>query len=190
MTDAAQHFQQVLGSKWETVYKKADDFYHRANREISTIATEAMIFKSNVRATGTAAAQKAMDFFHYDATRQQLHSLHGYVSKVNDTVQKEVPLRMTMAAEYLKCQASDKLFTVENNAYMAFAKIHSESKQALKNAMHDAGNEIGGMVNPEIASDLLSFYHDVKSLQKDVQETIDENLDEIKKSKGWTRKRV
>jgi hypothetical protein len=180
---AGEALRQKIGSEWETVHKKADDYYHKANRDISNIKTEALIFKSNIRTATVDAGKKAMDFFHYDATRQQLHSLTGFVGKINETVQKEVAVRLSIAETYLKSQTNDAVLSVENNVNQVFAKINVETKMAIKGAMRNIGSELGGMVNPEIASDLLSYYHDVKSMAQDVQNEITNDLQQVKESK-------
>jgi|GEM_PF-2461598 len=178
--DMKQKLQASLGKDWQTVYKTYEDYYHKANKEISNITTEAMIFKNNVRAAVDNVGRKAMDFFDVDATRMQLHSLQGYIGKVNDTVHKEVLLRLTMAMDYLKSQVDNEIFDIKSNAQKTFAKIQTESKEYIKGAMREIGQDLGGIVNPQMAADLVSFYHDAKSLATDAANAVTDELTEIK----------
>lgn len=160
--------QETLKDACEPVNKVIDEYYHKANREISTIKTEYYMLRSSIRSATLDAKNKAMDFFDYDGVRHSLFSLQGTVQKVNEAVQKEIPVRLAHYENYIKNQVDSEVMDIKKNAMQGFAKFQAESKEKIKGAMREIGNELGGLVNPELASDIMGYYHDAREIKKEI----------------------
>lgn len=156
-----------------------EDYYHKANKEISSIKTEYFILRSSLRSMADAEGHKVLDFFNTQGIRHSMVSLQGTMQKISETVYKEIPVRLAHYEDYVKNQVDNELLDIKNNVLQGFAKFQSESKEKIKGVMREIGHELGGLVNPELASDLVGYYHDARAVKDEVVKGLQEVKDSI-----------
>jgi hypothetical protein len=165
LQNAQNAAQQVV----DHVVNAATEEYNKQVARLSKFKTDYLILQNNVRSMA-ASQNKIFNFFDDYSCFPQLHTAKVYMDHVNNLVQKEIPLKIAYAEDYIKNQLDDKLFNYTDNASRVFARLHTEGKEYLKGAMRQVGSELGGMVNPELPADFVTYLKKVpdKAIQNDL----------------------
>ena len=174
---------QRQSAEWKAAWEKfSRDFGQAASGHLATMRTDFLVFRNNLRLVevqGTAAVkQRVFDVFNSYPCYPQLHTAQVYAGAINDLARREIPIKIKYAQEYVRHQLDNVGLEVKNNAARLFAEVHQEAQELLKGAMREAGKELGGLVNPEVAGRYLTLLKDgsakaqatLDALQRDGQE--------------------
>jgi hypothetical protein len=164
---------------WQQKYKEFSKSYNDAvNGKIATLKTDFLVFKNNLSITLDDNKKQVFDFFNSYACYPQLHTAQVYMAAVDNIVHKEIPLKIKFARDYIVNQIDNTELEVKNNASRVFAEVHSEAKEWLKGAMKEAGKELGGIMSPQLAPDLLTFLKDKSAKAKNTLTDFQNNNEE------------
>jgi len=140
--------------------KRYDDFrqvYQEENAKISRLKTDFILFRNNYR---QKADQILFDFHQDYACFPQMHTAQVYVQTITDMVHKEIPVRMKYAEDYFKNQVDDFVLETKQNVSRVFAEIKADTKELVKTSMREIAHELGGLVNPELSADFMTYMKD------------------------------
>lgn len=170
--DLEQLKQKIIAANpaigWQKEYENVRAAYFAEMAKISELQTEFIVFRNNFRQKLVNEKEKYLEFFHEYACVAQMHTAKVCVKAVNDIVQKEVFVRIQYAQDYIKNQFSDALLDVKTNVSRVFAEIKAESKEMVKSAIRNIAQEMGGILNPDMAADFLTFAKDVRNRADDI----------------------
>lgn len=124
------------------------------NEELSKLETEYITLRGSLR---KKVEKDALDFFNQHACMPQLQTAKVYIKEVNDLVNKQIPVKLKYAEDYLKHQVDNTYLEVKENIAKTFAEIKGDTKARIKNALRELNGELAGVVNLEVAADYLSF---------------------------------
>lgn len=143
------------------------DFGQAASGHLATMRTDYLIFRNNLRLAEanlrdgeTALRRRVFDVFDSYPCYPQLHTAQVYAQAINELARREIPLKIKYAEDYVQNQLDNLALEVKNNAARVFAEVHSEGRELLKGALREAGKELGGLVNPEVAGHYLTLLKD------------------------------
>lgn len=181
--------------QWQKAYEALRRKYHEeVNKPISALQTEYIIFRNNFKhfakdfkdQAGSVSKEirQVFDFYHENACFPQLHTAKVYVDTVTDLVEREIPLRIKYAEEYFKNQTRNLILDTQNNAAKVFAEIKADSKELIKGAVREIGKEMGGLINPELAADFLSYAKDVRTVAAEAKQRTEEIKNILDSAKG------
>ena len=177
-----------FGEAWESKYNEIRRVYHdNINAAVSKFETEYIILKGNVRKIANAEAQKVLDFFNEYACFPQLHTAKVFVQSVNDLVNKDIPVKIKYAEDYIRNQVNDLVLDTKNNVSRVFAEVKADAKQHLKSAIREINKDLGGIVNPDLAADFISY---VKDARKQVTDAANSVLNEVKQAEAEIKNTV
>ncbi|MDO6433006.1 hypothetical protein Q4E93_20530 [Flavitalea sp. BT771] len=142
---------------WQQRYEDFRQEYQKENAKISNLKTDFIIFRNNYR---QAEGQILFDFHQDYACFPQMHTAQVYVQTITDIVHKEIPIRMKFAEDYYKNQADDFVLETKHNVARVFAEIKADTKELVKTSMREIAHELGGLVNPELAADFMTYMKD------------------------------
>ncbi|MDF7815733.1 hypothetical protein [Hymenobacter sp. YC55] len=185
-------FGSRASQAWQQAFEEfSRDFAHAATGHIATMRTDFLVFRSNLlfaEKTIGEVQYKVFDFFNSYPCFPQLHTAQVYAEAVNDLARREIPLKIKYAADYVANQVDNVSLEVKNNAARVFAEVHGEAQEFLKGAMREAGKDLGGLVNPELAAQYLTLLKDgsakAKETLEDLRATGDELAAELQVARG------
>lgn len=147
------------------------------NKTISRFETTTITLSVSFRKLQTEGEKAVLDFFHEHACYPQLHEAEVIAKSVTDLVRKEVPFSIQYAEKYLTTQINDTYFNIRENASAVFAEVVGDAQQKLKGIMREMGQDLGGMVNPELPVEYLTFLRRKKS---DVAQSLKNQKEQLK----------
>jgi hypothetical protein len=203
LSELKKHLQnkwEKLGDaeKWQTEYNELRKKYHEeVNKPLSTLQTEYVIFRNNYRHVekefedqvnlGQKIVKRVFDFYHENSCFQQVFGIKGISQYISDLVNRTIFIRIKYSPDYYKNQVNNLILETKNNAAQIFAEIKADAKELIKGAVREIGKEMGGLVNPELAADFLTYAKDVqqsadaaKQLLTDTQQVLQQSVDSLK----------
>lgn len=172
--------QEIFGQKWEEEYEKFRKLFYDRQAAISRLKTDFIIFGNNFRKKAVAEGKELLDFFNEYACYPNLQTAQVHIGRINDLVNKEIPLKIKYAEDYFRNQVDDFVLETKQNAAQVFAEVKSDAKELLRGAMHEIGNELGGIVNPELAADFLTYAKDARDNIKEVVESFKDLTEDLR----------
>jgi hypothetical protein len=180
---------QDFPKEWKEKYERLRQGYHKANAKISNLKTDFIIFRNNLR---KRAEDKLFDFYEEYACFPQLHTAQVYVQTVTDLVQRDIPIKMKYAADYYKNQVDEFALETKKNVAKVFSEIKADARELVKTSVREIANELGGLVNPELAADFMTYVKDTrdaatqildeaKAARKEIEAGLASELEKIKK---------
>lgn len=145
--------------EWKEKYEQLRQTYHEANAKISNLKTDFVIFRNNLR---KRAEDKLFDFYQEYACFPQLHTAQVYVQTVTDLVQRDIPIKMKYAADYYKNQVDEFALETKKNVAKVFSEIKADARELVKTSVREIAHELGGLVNPELAADFMTYVKDTR----------------------------
>ena len=136
--------------------------------EISLMETDYLVlkgvFKDNL--------DNAYQFFEENFAVPKLESATVYVSKLTKLVNEEVPIEIKYAEDYLV-----GTWDQNKNASKVFAEVLETSRENLKGKIRNISGDLGGLVNPELPIDYISY---LRKEVTDKKEDIYKGISDIK----------
>ncbi len=151
------------------------------NKALSVFETEYIILSANFKKVEKRLKHfetGVLDFFDEYASFPQLHEAKVYVKAIKDLVNEEIPVSIRLAEDYVKSQANDLFLDVTENASKVFAKVAEDSQEMVKGVMQKLGQEFGGIINPEIAIEYMTF---LQRKEEQVAKNVQAQIDKLRK---------
>jgi hypothetical protein len=178
-------------NKWEEKYEELRTLYHKeVNDRISKLETEYIIFRNNYRyfqkdfstltEDANTRAKTVFNIYHDYCCCGQLFT--SKVAAFRETVNKDIYFKIKYPADYYMNQISNKILETTQNAAMVFAELKADGKELVRSAFREIGSELGGIMNPELAADFLTYAKDIKKEAKAFNDNISSILDQAKEA--------
>ncbi|MDB4919607.1 hypothetical protein [Mucilaginibacter sp.] len=186
ITNAIYTYRSKIGY----AVNKFEDELEEINGSLSALETDFFVLKGELRTMVNKSA--LIDFFHQYSSMPQMKHAEVYVSGISKLVNQEIAVGMNYADDYIASQKDLYNLNIEKNATRVFAEIKEFSKNEIKSVIRKLSPDFGGLINPELAVDFLSYLRDprkvgehlLKQLPADLQDRIAASEKEIDLLKG------
>lgn len=163
-----------------TLDKTAEEIEDKINGELSTLKTDYIIWKSELtnqlKAFDTDLKKQKELILSELATMPEVAEAQVYIASVNKLVKEEIPLKIQYAQKFVADQKNELEVNFEKNVSKVFARVAKDSQEILKGKIRQISAEMGGFVNPEIATEYLTFLKDPKKVEKELINQVPKEL--------------
>lgn len=174
LTNAIYTYRSKIGY----AVNKFEDDLEEINGSLSALETDFFVLKGELRTMVNKSA--LIDFFHQYSSIPQMKHAEVYISSISKLVNKEIAVGINYANDYIASQKDLYNLNIDKNATRVFVEIKEFSKNEIKNVIRELSPDFGGLINPELAVDFLSYLRDprqigdqlLKQLPADVQSKI------------------
>jgi hypothetical protein len=164
----------------------------RYNQEIARMETEYVVLRGHFRKLAADVGNDGIDFFNEHSCFPQLNTAKVYIKEVNDLVNRQIPVKIKYAEDYLKNQVSNEFREIKENVAQVVAELRGDTRALIQTVTADLNAELANVANVEIANKYLSTAKhnlkdtaaQLKAAYDDIREAGDEfkgAVDEIEK---------
>jgi hypothetical protein len=159
-----------------TLNNTAKEIEDTINGELSNLKTDYIVWKSELtnalkELESKAEEQKELILSEL-STMPEVAEAQAYIASVNKLVKEEIPLKIKYAEKFVQDQKNEFELNFEKNASKVFAEVAKDSQEILKGKIRQISDEMGGFMNPELATEYLTFLKDPKKIEKELRSQI------------------
>lgn len=156
-----------------TLDNTAKEIEEEINGELSNLKTDYIVWKSqltNDLKNVVADASKQKDLLLAElSTMPEVAEAQAYIDSVNKLVKEEIPLKIKYAQKFIDDQRNELEVNFEKNVSKVFAEVAKDSQELLNGKIRQISDEMGGLVNPELATEYLTFLKDPKKIKAELK---------------------
>ncbi|SKC45881.1 rhoptry family protein [Ohtaekwangia koreensis] len=161
-------YRSKIGYAINQIDDEVDDFI---NEELSALETDFIVLSGVLKEKsipiivgGIELQKKVIDFFHQYASIPELKQASVYIPAVCKLVNEEVAVGINYAKDYVTNQVDLYKLETKKNVSRVFAEIKDSSRAKIEGKIRNISEELGGIINPELPTELLSYLRDPKKI--------------------------